>query len=382
MTEDTPHEPHSNLTTREPTPSPGRVGDYIPESLLADLSSIPETSPGTEPLESCPTHSASARALARHPDEQAAFAAQRAHRQSLWYKTYKRRSAPPELSDSHQRYLDEAGAFLELPRTTTDALLAIYISTLNDLTPLLDGAAAFRDHSNGTCSTYLVRAICLVACKTKQAAPFLRCTDDGPVLQPLKFASRLLAGLDAAIKADLEPDRVVKIQVLALMHLHNDGLSGTDRSSNHLSHALCEAWSLSLHWNIPGNPDQEQCDFLWWSLRNLDRLNKPVMAAAPFIVNDTDISIQRIPVRKGCYRSQVMGVSLALGDLMAKATKVYKASSTATEDDSGPFPTLAEVTSGIDFDRFHRSHRGTSLHPTPSTIRITSHSTLTSAQLE
>lgn len=145
------------------------------------------------------------------------------------------------------------------------------------------------------------------------------------------------------------------------MHLHNDGLSGTDRSAHYLSYAICEAWSLSLHWNIPGNSDQDQCDYLWWSLRNLDRLNKPVMGATPFIVDDTDIAIKRIPQKSDSYRSQVMSVSLALGDLMAKATKVYKGSSTATEDDDGHFPTLLEVTSGTGFDRFHRSHQGKSL---------------------
>ncbi|KAF7552320.1 hypothetical protein G7Z17_g4381 [Cylindrodendrum hubeiense] len=173
----------------------------------------------------------------------------------------------------------------------------------------------------------------------------------------MDFASKLLAGLDAAIKADLEPDRITKIQVLVLMHLHNDGRGGVDRSSSYLSQAISEAWSMSLHFKVAGNLDQEQCDFLWWSLRNFDRLNKPIMGAAPFIIDDTDISIKRIIPKDGNYRSQLMGVSLILGDLMATATKVYKASSTATVDDCQDFPELTELTSGIDFNSFHKSHR-------------------------
>jgi hypothetical protein len=200
--------------------------------------------------------------------------------------------------------------------------------------------------------------MCLVACKTKQATPFLRLHSDGPLLEPLQFASSLLAGLDAAIKADLEPDRVTKVQILALMHLHNDGLAGVDRSSKFLSEAICEAWAMSLHWNIPNNPDQEECDFLWWSLRNFDRLNKCIMGAAPFIIDDTDVAIERIVPRKESYRSQLMEVAMALGDLMRTATRVYKASSTATTDDCREFPRFSDLIHGTYFDRFHKSHQG------------------------
>lgn len=235
----------------------------------------------------------------------------------------------------------------------------MYISVLDNLIPLLDGPAVFRNHSNGHSSTfYLVRAICLVICKSKPAAPFLRLIEGGLVLQPIQFASKLFEGLDAAIKADLEPDRVTKVQILALMHLHNDGLFGLDRSSKNLSNAIHEAWSLSLQWNMVDNKEQEQSDYLWWTLRNLDRLNKPVMGATPFLIDDTDISIARIPQKKNDYQSQVMSISLALGDLMAQATKIYKGNRTVVGDDDTPFPSFSEVAADVDLDQFHRSHRG------------------------
>ncbi|KAK1573151.1 uncharacterized protein LY79DRAFT_526387 [Colletotrichum navitas] len=236
-------------------------------------------------------------------------------------------------------------------------LLPIYNTFLDDLIPVLNGGSMFRSYSNGNASVYLVRAVCLVACKIKQATPFLRLREDGSILSQTDFASKLLAGLDAAMKADLEPDRVTKIQILALMHLHNDGLGGVDRSSSYLSQAICEAWSISLHVNVPVNADQEQCDLLWWALRNFDRLNKPVMGAAPFIIDDTDIGISRTIPRQESYRSQLMATSLRLGDLMTKSTRVYKASSKATADDSDDFPTLAELTADISLDRFEKSHR-------------------------
>lgn len=350
-------EAHSEANTRESSLDPSRVTIYNPESVLNELSKSPQSAAGVEQRQTGPTHP-SPRHIPTQEAGQFSSHTEWAQRQLHWYKRQKRRAAPPKLSDHHRRYLEDVGALLELPRATTDALLPIYVSVLDDLIPIVDGARVFRDYSNEQASPYLVRAMCLVTCKTMQAGLFLRMSSDGPLMEPLDFASKLLAGLDAAIKADLEPDRIIKVQVLALMHLHTDGLVGMDRASSYLSQAICEAWSLSLHLTIPGNLEQDQNDLLWWSLRNFDRINKPITGAAPFIIDDTDIGIERIAPRKESYRSQVMEISLRLGDLMITATKVHKASSKAMVDQCQEFPSLSELTSGTDYDRFHRSHRG------------------------
>ena len=88
------------------------------------------------------------------------------------------------------------------------------------------------------------------------------------------------------------------------------------------------------------------------------------MGAGPFMIDDTDIGIQRISANSDSYRSQVMAVSLRLGDLVATATKAYKASSKNTVDFCIDFPTLSELTSDVEFQRFHKSHRGRSLELT------------------
>lgn len=346
--------PFSNNTTRRSSPSPGRVSEYNPGSVLAALSENTESGSNSQLPESHPTSSQ----LARQVSAPSPSVASEARRRLIWYKQHKNRVAPPSLSEAHRKYLEDEGAFVTLPRSTTDALLPLYTSILDDLTPIVNGTSVSRDHSNGHASAYLVKAMCLVVCKAKQAAPFLRLADSGPILEPLEFASKLLAGLDAAIKADLEPDRVAKIQILALMHLHNDGLGGVDRASSYLSQAICEAWSMCIHLKTPGNPDKETCEYLWWSLRNFDRIGKPVMAAAPFFIDDADIGIERIKSQEASYRSQLMAVALNLGDLMKLATKAYKAASTSVVDGCREFPSLSEITSGSGFDQFHMSHRG------------------------
>lgn len=348
----------SEMDTRDSSPGPGRVSEYNPEYVLTDLSTAPESDATAENLETPLVNPRVGQQGPIQTSVQSRFAENRAVLQQLWYNKHKRSVVAPKLSEHHRRYLEDIGTFMELPRTTTDALLPLYISIVDDLIPIIDGASVFRDYSNGQASQYLVKAICLVTCKTNQAAPFLRLREGGPLLKPLKFASKLLTGLDAAIKADLEVNRVTKVQVLALMHLNNDGPAGMDRAASHLSQAICNAWSMSLHFNIPGNVDQDHNDLLWWSLRNFDRLNKPIMGAGPFMIDDTDIAIERIEPRKDSYRTQLMGVALVLGDLMKKATKIYKASSTATCDDCQDFPPLSDFTRGTKFDNFHKWHRG------------------------
>ncbi|KAL2851526.1 hypothetical protein BJY01DRAFT_232942 [Aspergillus pseudoustus] len=287
----------------------------------------------------------------------ASQAAQEARNQSIWDHKYRQRPSPEITSSHYQKYLEQVGAFLKLPISTTNALLPIYNALLDDLIPIVDGSSVIRAHSNGQCSPYLVRAICLVICKARQAGPFLQIDDDGPILKAGEFASTLLSGLDAAIKADLEPDRIIRIQILSLMHLYNDEAGGVERASVYLSQAICEAWSISLHLRTPSKPDQDECDFLWWSLRNLDRLSKPITRSKPFMIDDTDIGLPRTRRRKDGYRSQVMSVALTLGDLMATATKAYKASYRATIDGCQEFPSFADVLGDITFANFHRSHK-------------------------
>ncbi|KAI9871696.1 MAG: hypothetical protein M1823_008371, partial [Watsoniomyces obsoletus] len=113
-------------------------------------------------------------------------------------------------------------------KTTQTAMVATYIACIDSLLPILDGTNLLRDYTSGEASIFLIQAICLVTCKIPEVAQFLRLYEDGPLLDPIPFSRSLHIGLDAAMKADLEPDRMTKIQILTLMHLHNDGPGGIE----------------------------------------------------------------------------------------------------------------------------------------------------------
>ncbi|KXJ93590.1 hypothetical protein Micbo1qcDRAFT_203655 [Microdochium bolleyi] len=289
-----------------------------------------------------------------------------------WYQRHKARRSTkaPTLTPAHCAYLEEAGALLELPRQTVQALLPLYIAILDDMVPLVDGPRLLRDWSNGTASRYLVRAVCLAVSKSPQAASFLWLEDpshDSKPLLALDFASHLLSGLDAALKSDLEPDRINRVRILALMHLHTDGPGGLDRSLCLLSQAISEAWCLSLHHPPPASAaggaaadsDEEGYALLWWTLRHLDRLNKPITGAGPFIIDDSNAGISRIEPGDGhwSYKAQVACVATSLGDLMVHATKVYKPNIVDMGDLCHDFPGLETLVGNFDLQTFHSAHR-------------------------
>ncbi|KAF2159213.1 hypothetical protein M409DRAFT_61032 [Zasmidium cellare ATCC 36951] len=340
-------------STRESSPGVDGIGAYAPESILEDISSV--TGPLSSGAHDLPTPSAH-RPFSLTAAEQSALEARIEGRRRTWCLT-RRTHGSPKLSEAHQRYLQDQGAYLTLPASTVSILLPLYLCMLDDLVPIVECSTVIRDFSNDDYSVYLVRAICLVVCKLPQAAPHLRLFQGGPVLSYGEFAVKLLDGLEAAMGAELEVDRFTKTQILALMHLHNDGRNGRERASKNLSSAINEAWAMALHQRTPGVSRSTTDDMLWWSLRNLDRLSKPVMGVAPYFIDDADIGIERIVGIHDSYRISLMSLSTMLGDLITTATRIHKASARGTVDTYLEFPSLAEITAGTDFAQFYKPHR-------------------------
>ncbi|KAF2160179.1 hypothetical protein M409DRAFT_37810, partial [Zasmidium cellare ATCC 36951] len=318
-----PSHPSSNDSSgRESSLEPDRIGAYAPVNLLQEISATDDTirsdvSPSS--FSTRPSHDG--------------LVAQLRHRRVQWHKANRCTISSPVLSASHRAYLEDAGAFTALPSVTVHALLPVYIGMLDDLVPVVDGPRLLRDATTGNASIHLVKAICLVTCKYPQAAPHLHLVADGPAVSQKSFATAMMTALDAAMHAELETDGLNRIRILALIHLHNDGTRGREQSSLYLSNAINQAWGLAIHHDCrrPEDPKTEfrsACDNLWWTLRNMDRLSKLVMGVAPFLIDDSDIGIERVSSGEDDYRSSIMALSTALGDLVATATSFYKASLT------------------------------------------------------
>ncbi|KAG9793276.1 hypothetical protein ABEF93_005144 [Exophiala dermatitidis] len=341
-----------NLTHKEPIRF---VGDTNPESILTDLSSRPN---GETRISRVGTWVQQPRTLQDElPAEDLGPQPKSGDKTPVNVEKYGKSEGGRRTLTGHQRnYLQAVGAFRVLPKATQDALITTYIACLDGLLPILDGVKLLKDYTDGRCSIFLIQAICLVTCKTQEAAPYLRLYDNGPLLDPIPFARSLHTGLDAAMKADLEPDRVTKIQILTLMHLHNDGPGGIEDSSLHLALAIHDAWTAGLHIMTPGRSSKDSYSLLWWTIWTLDKINA-CLGGRPIMIANRDIDITRPPMEAGS-QLQVINLWLRLGDLLDQVIEFYRP--TADLETTGwesEFPTYASLTHDINLDQLPESEK-------------------------
>jgi hypothetical protein len=261
------------------------------------------------------------------------------------------------LTEPQEVYLRSIGTFRVLPRTTQDVLVTTYIANINGFLPILDSGKLLRQYSSGQASRFLIQAICLVACKTQQAVPYLRLSEKGALLTPIQFARKIYVGLDAAMKADLEPNRVTKIQILALLHLYNDGTYGIEDSSAHLSQAIQLAWALKIHFHWPGRSTEDELSMLWWTLWALDRFNACI-SCTPIMIADRDVQLARPPSGSD-HQLQVMAIWFKLGDLLGEVFDLYRPAVAQNLVEWGDeFTSFSKLTDGLEAYMFQSSHWG------------------------
>jgi hypothetical protein len=275
-------------------------------------------------------------------------------------------AAPPEKKDQrrmniHQeRYLRDIGAFRVLPQQTQDVLITLYFSCIDPVLPLFDDGIFLHQFRHGSASNFLINAICLVACKTEDATNYLRLVHDGPVLPPFAFARALYVGLEGAMKADLEADRITKVQILALLSLHNDGPNGVEESSIHLTEAIHHAHTAAIQVHYSGERPEGHPRMLYWCLWSLDKINASV-AGRPVTIADRDIGITR-PILENEPIFQGFIMWLAVSDLLAQVISYYRPIS--SQDATGweaDFPAFHQLIDVQFFRTLQQSHQGRQL---------------------
>lgn len=334
-----------NLTHKEPIRF---IGDLNPESILTDLGrnkDTPRVSRIGQWVQEAPVEDDQLRVPSQEPPT-----SRSGEKTPINVEKYGRGEGGKRTLTTHYRnYLQSVGAFRVLPKATQDALVTTYIACFDGLLSIVDGGKLLRDYTSGNTSIFLIQAICLVTCKVPDAQQWLRLYEDGPLLEPIPFARSLHTGLDAAMKADLEPDRVTKIQILALMHLHNDGPGGIEESSLHLSQAIHDAWTAGLHIHTPGRTLTDHPSMLWWTIWALDRFNACI-GGRPIMIADRDIDLSRPPIDAEMRKNACVLVWIRLADLLDKVIEFYRPPS-ADLDVSGwehEFPTWDSLLEDID----------------------------------
>ncbi|RAL02603.1 fungal specific transcription factor domain-containing protein, partial [Aspergillus ibericus CBS 121593] len=256
-----------------------------------------------------------------------------------------------QLRQKHESALT---ACMRLPFFTLHHLIPMYFLKVNHILPIVDQDAFLTAQAEGTVSPFLERAICLVAAKDKAAAPYLRLHNNGPVVLPAEFCTDIYRGLSVVINEGLEPDRITRIRVLALMSLHCEDSEGTEAASMHLYRAVHQAQAVGLHLVRPGNTEHPLSG-LFWCLWTLDKTHA-CMGGRAVLLADQDISIKKpAAIRNQLSRPRTaFEVWFAISDLLSDVIYLYRPgadhTSRAARWEKG-FPNFDEIIGcGVDED--------------------------------
>ncbi|CAI7639263.1 unnamed protein product [Penicillium glandicola] len=240
----------------------------------------------------------------------------------------------------HQRFAAGMQACEQLPVATRLSLSRIYFSKVNHIVPIVD-EEFIQAQAEGLASVFLEKAICLAAAKTRAANPHLRLVSDGPILPSRQFCSEIYKGLVVAMDAELEPDRLTRIRILALMSLHCEGLEGAEAASLHLCQAIHQAQTVGLHLGRPNQSATDSLTKLFWCLWTLDKMHASI-GGRPVLLADCDIGVVKPSVSAQTSRG-AFEVWLAVSDLLASVISFYRPSAETTSGWEEGFPAFEDI---------------------------------------
>lgn len=238
-----------------------------------------------------------------------------------------------QISRALQSYLDAVGYDVLPSRRNQDALLDIYFAYVHPLLPLVDKDLFYEQYDQGRESRILMQSICVVASKHAHAAKHLYLGDETHAYSPREFSQRLYNAVIVGIEAKLEKNRVVLIQVLALISLHCEGPDGAEQASMHLAQAIHHAHTFGLQfghqWKNQSSESQGNLEDVFWCLWSLDKINA-CMNGRPLLMHDRDNSLRQLP-QDPEKRSSPFGIWLQISEMLDKVIDYYRPGRAAEE---------------------------------------------------
>lgn len=223
-------------------------------------------------------------------------------------------------------------------------LIDIYFQKIHPLLPLLDEDEFKQSRESGTIPELLVHAMCLVAAKDTEAAPYLRSSDSNAPISPRHFCSMLHTSIIAALKPRSRIEKVTLMRILALTSLHTEGAEGAEEASILLSQALHYGQTLGIHLgsqaSAPTGSDLIM-KRLFWCLWALDRVNAATNGR-PVIMSDIDIAMD--PFTPGESGFPAFEAWLRVAHLLNQIIDFYRPTNdTSSTGWEGDYPGLEEI---------------------------------------
>ncbi|KAL6711211.1 hypothetical protein ACN47E_005742 [Coniothyrium glycines] len=231
-----------------------------------------------------------------------------------------------QISRALQTYLDAVDVYVLPSRRNQDALLNIYFAYVHPLLPLVDKELFYEQYDHGKEPRILMQAICIVASKHALAAKHLYLGAETHAMSPRDFSQKLYNAVIVGIEAKLEKNRVVLIQILALISLHCEGPDGAEQASMHLAQAIHHAHTFGLQfghqWKNQSSESQGNLEDVFWCLWSLDKINA-CMNGRPLLMHDRDNSLRQLPSDPE-KRSSPFGIWLQISEMLDKVIDYYR----------------------------------------------------------
>jgi hypothetical protein len=311
------------------------VGDLNPESLIREKLDEPTGNPQRDRIGLWINSPAAQTAKPRSGQR-----AQAIGKDSTTKTPSQTASDSQAVAPLHRRFAAGIQAYEQLPLATRQPLSAIYFSKVNHILPIVD-REFLHAQAEGSASVLLEKAICLTAAKTPMASPHLRLVPTGPVLPSRQFCSEIYEQLVVAMDAELEPDRLTRIRVLALMSLHCEGYEGAEAASLHLCQAIHQAQTVGLHLGRPNQTSADSLTKLFWCLWTLDKMHASI-GGRPVLLADRDIGLVKPDVNARKSRG-AFDVWLSVSDLLATVISFYRPSAESTAGWEEGFPSFEDI---------------------------------------
>ena len=193
-----------------------------------------------------------------------------------------------KIKSAMDAYLEAVGVSLLPPTAHLEALLDIYFASIQPILPILDQSIILKQYRSGKLSRTLLQTISIIISKHDDARQHLYLADSPTLLAPRIFARRLFTSVTAALALNQERDRIVGMQILAIVSLYSEGPSGAEQASINLAQAVHQAHTFGLHLIQDINkPSDRILARLFWCLWCLDKINA-LMNGRPLNMHDRD----------------------------------------------------------------------------------------------
>jgi hypothetical protein len=211
------------------------------------------------------------------------------------------------------------------PLAHRNALRAAYYEKFHTLLPIVDKSTFDSLPEHSLSRLLLDQGMCLVASMDSSLRHHLCLSDDPAVLSPKDFGHRLLAAMRTNIEIGRATDKVLLIQLLALMSLFKEGPDGCENSLLTLGRAVQHLHSLGLHLRMEEDDTPwEHAGTLFCCIWLLDRLSA-ASQGRPVLMHERDISRSM----QQCFEAQDPSFRL-VGLLLDEVVTLYRPDCTDT----------------------------------------------------